>query len=412
MKTPSVDGARLWRRLEAFAAIGATPAGGVSRLALSVEDRRARALLTGLARERGFAVYQDALANLFVRRQGRDASVPPVLIGSHLDSQPLGGRYDGALGVLAAFECLESLEDAGTETARAVELVAWTNEEGARFAPGAMGSRAFSMGEVPDKWALLRDAQGMGWADELAATLAALPDVPHRALGTPLAAYIELHIEQGPVLEKEGLPIGVVTGTQATRWLDVIVEGKAGHAGTTPLDLRRDPMAASCRILDTLYGSLMPGDPEARFTVGRIELEPGSVNAIPKSACFSVDLRHPADARVAALETQVVTTCRQLAEECGCTAHVRRSLDMPAAVFPEEMLERVEEAARRTELPCRRLASGAFHHALFIASVAPVGMIFVPCRDGISHNEAESIEPEQARAGASVLLETALACAG
>ncbi|WP_416356255.1 Zn-dependent hydrolase [Aureimonas phyllosphaerae] len=408
---PAIRSERLLERLDRFAAIGATARGGVNRQALTEGDRQARALLTELAGARGFHVRQDEAANLFLRRDGTDTALSPLLLGSHLDTQPTGGRFDGALGVLAAFEVLEALEDASVVCERAQEVVVWTNEEGSRFAPGAMGSQAFAGGSLPAAWRDARSPDGARLGDELAATVAALP-VPIVPLGFPIAAYLELHIEQGPVLEREDIPVGVVTGIQGTLWLDVEIEGQAAHAGTTPLEFRRDPMRTAAAAMAAFYRTIMPSDPEARFTIGRIASEPGSVNAVPERVRFTIDLRHPDAAVLASLAGRIEDVLRDVAKEGGCQLSIRRLVDMPPTAFPEPMLERVEASARRASLRSRRIVSGAFHDALYLARCAPVAMIFCPCRDGISHNEAEYVEPRHVLAGATVLLETALSLIG
>ncbi|GGE13870.1 Zn-dependent hydrolase [Aureimonas endophytica] len=409
---PAIRPERLLDRLAAFAAIGRTAKGGVDRQALTEGDRAARALLARLARARGFALFQDAAANLFVRREGADSGLPPLLVGSHLDTQPTGGRFDGALGTLAAFELLEALEDAGLATPRAVELVAWTNEEGSRFSPGCLGSQAFAAGRLAPEWLEARAPDGARLGEELAATLAALPEVAMRPLGTPVAAYLELHIEQGPVLEREDVPIGAVSAIQGTRWLEVTMEGAAAHAGTTPLAFRRDPMVAAVAALHHLQTRVMPEDPAARLTVGRIRAEPGSINAVPERVSFSVDIRHPDAGRLAAIEAEVRDVCTASATAQDCTARVAVRFDMAPLAFAEEMIRAVETAAAKAGLASRRLVSGAFHDALFLARVAPAGMIFVPCRDGVSHNEAEDVEPRFSAAGATVLLGGALELLG
>lgn len=403
-----INGERLLKRLDAFAAIGATPAGGVNRQALSAEDREARRLLAELARARGFRVFQDPMANLFVRRDGRRSDLPPLLIGSHLDSQPTGGRFDGALGTLAAFEVLESLEDAGIGTEAPLELVAWTNEEGSRFSPGCMGSMAFSLKAIPDAWSDLRATGGEIFSGELRATLEALPEAQMRPLGFPIAGYLELHIEQGPSLERENIPVGIVYGIQGTRWFEVTITGQASHAGTTALSFRRDPMTAAVAALKTLFDAIMPQDEHARFTVGRFAAEPGSVNAVPGAVTFTIDLRHPETARLDEWEALIVKTCAEAAEAAGCRSRSRRIFDMPPAVFPEELLACLDRAAEGQALATRRMLSGAFHDALFVSRVAPAAMIFVPCRDGLSHNEAEYVEPVHSVAGARMLLASTL----
>lgn len=409
MTRPRIDAERFLGRLDAFARIGGTAKGGVNRQALSPADREARRLLAELALGRGFEVRQDAIANLFVRRGGRDNSRPPLLIGSHLDSQLTGGRFDGALGTLAAFEVLEALEDAGVETPVPVEAVAWTNEEGSHYQPGCMGSMAFAEGAIPAQWADLRGHDGAQFREELQATLAALPEAAMRPLGFPVAGYIELHIEQGPSLEREGIPIGIVEGIQGTRWLEVAITGQAAHAGTTALAFRRDAMAAAVRGLDGLYAGIMPGDERARFTVGRFSVEPGAVNAIPEKVSFTVDLRHPETAALDRLEALIGDTLAQAAEAGGCACGLSRIFDMPPATFSAPLLERLREAAAEAGLAWKPMLSGAFHDALFLARVAPAAMIFVPCRDGLSHNEAEHVEPEHSVAGARMLLASTLA---
>lgn len=408
---PAIRAGRLQDRLAAFAAIGATAKNGVNRQALTAGDRQARRLLAELGSARGFAVSQDAAANLFLRREGKDPSLPPLLLGSHLDTQPTGGRFDGALGVLAALEVLEALADAGVETPRAVEVVAWTNEEGSRFSPGCFGSQAFAAGRIDPAWenALSLDGERLG--DELAATLAALADAAMRPLGGTIAGYLELHIEQGPVLEREEIAVGAVTGIQGTRWLEIAIAGAAAHAGTTPSSFRRDPMVAAAAALHDLYGNVMPRDENARLTVGRLRAEPGSINAVPERVIFSVDIRHPDPARLDAIEAHVRRTCAHAAAAAGCRSEASILFDMPPLTFPDAMVALVEDAATRRGFSVRRMVSGAFHDALFIARVAPAAMIFVPCRDGISHNEAEDVEPRHAAAGAATLLECALAAA-
>jgi N-carbamoyl-L-amino-acid hydrolase len=408
----NVNGDRLLGRLESFAQIGATPAGGVNRQALSPEDRRARAKLGQLAADRGFAVFQDPMANLFIRREGQSAERPPFLIGSHLDSQPMGGRFDGALGTLSAFEVLETLDDADIQTPFAVEAVAWTNEEGSRFSPGAMGSMAFASGAIPVDWLSVRSSDGKLLPDELIDTLGALPNAIMRPLGTPVSGYLELHIEQGPSLERENIPVGIVNGIQGTRWLEVVVTGQTAHAGTTQLSFRRDPLVAATEAMQTLYGSIMPNDEQARLTIGRISVEPASINAIPGKVSFSVDLRHPEAGELARLEDHVRTVCEDKASARGCEATIRRTFDMPPARFSANLLRTVAKAVTRLGVSSKPMLSGAFHDALFLARVTEAAMIFVPCRDGLSHNEAEYVKPEHSVLGAQVLLESTLTALG
>jgi N-carbamoyl-L-amino-acid hydrolase len=408
-KGVTVNGGRLIARLDAFAAIGGLPDGGVDRQALTEADRQARRLLADIAFSRGFEVYQDPAANLFVRRAGVPDGVPPLLIGSHLDSQPTGGRFDGALGTLSALEVMEALDDAGYDAEAPIELVVWTNEEGCRFAPGSMGSKAFVDGFLPAELLDAVAGDGARLGDELAATLDALPSARRRPLGAPIAGYIELHIEQGPVLELAHLPIGVVTGIQGVRWLKVRVTGEAGHAGTTPFSARRDPMMAACLGLAGLFARIMPDDPAARLTVGRLSVEPGSINAIPSAVTAFVDIRHPRTERLAELEAEIEATMGKAAADCGCQSTLERIFDLPTTEFEGPLVSCVEDAARLGGLASRRMLSGAFHDALFVARAAPSAMIFVPCRGGVSHNAREFVEPAHAVLGAEVLLRASLA---
>ena len=332
----------------------------------------------------------------------------PFLIGSHLDSQPTGGRFDGALGTLAALEVLETLEDNAVVTAGPIELVAWTNEEGSRFSPGAFGSQVYATGAFPRDWQDTVDGNGARLAEELTATLAALPEAPERPLSRPFAGYLELHIEQGPLLEREGALIGVVEGIQGTRWLEVAIEGQVAHAGTTPLADRHDAMAVAATIIARLQATVMPADADARLTVGRLTLAPGAVNVIPGEVTFSIDLRHPSGAEIDRLETQVADLASKIAAVGGCRVSVRRSMDVAPARFDGRLIGVVEGAATRRGFSSRRMFSGAFHDALFMARLGPAAMIFVPCRGGLSHNEAEYVEPHQVIAGAQVLCDATL----
>lgn len=399
----TIDGERLQARIQAFAQIGATAKGGVNRQALTDGDRRARQLLAELAAARGFEVFQDPVANLFVWRKGRDEALPPLLIGSHLDTQPAGGRFDGALGTLSAFELLESLEDQNVQSERSVVVVSWTNEEGCRFSPGCMGSMAFSEGMIPASWIETVATDGAAFAQELALTIASLPQAGMLPLGFPVHAYLEVHIEQGPSLEAAGIPIGVVKGIQGTRWLDVTVTGQTGHAGTTALAWRHDPLHALTAALSSLYGAVMPSDPDARFTIGRISVAPGSVNAIPEEVRCTVDMRHPDPGRLDEIEGLVKARISQEAESHGCRVEFSRAFDMPPCVFSEPLREVIKDAAAICKVESVPMLSGAFHDALFVNRVAPAGMIFVPCRDGLSHNEAEHVEPSDIVIGCQVL---------
>ena len=406
----AVDGERLWRRHLAMAEIGKIPGGGVSRQALSGDDVRARALLLEWARARGYRPAVDEIANLFIRRPGRDPDAAPVLAGSHMDSQPAGGRFDGIFGVLAGLEALEALDDAGIATARPLDVVAWTNEEGGRFAPGAMGSAVFAGHMQLDDCLGLADAAGVTLAEALAETLAATPDLPRRPFGFPIAAYLEPHIEQGPQLEATGNRIGVVTGIQGARWYVVEVDGEPAHAGTAPLRGRKDAVRAAVAMIAALQELMHDETDVLRFTVGRIEVFPNSPNTVPARVTFSIDFRHPDAAVLDDRGGRIEQVCHRCAGTCA--VRLTETFNRPPCMFPERIVDVIETAARELGIAYMRLPSGAFHDANFIADVAPTGMIFVPCEKGISHSPAENAKPEDLAAGARVLAAALVALAG
>ena len=397
----AIDQERLWRRHMAMAEIGKIPGGGVSRQALSGDDIRARALLLEWASARGYRPAVDDIANLFIRRPGRDADAAPVVAGSHMDSQPAGGRFDGIFGVLAGLEALEALDDAGIATERPIDVVAWTNEEGGRFAPGAMGSAVFAGHMRLEDCLGLTDAAGIRLADALAETLAATPDLPRRPFAFPIAAYLEPHIEQGPQLEASRQPdrrrhrhpgCPVVRGRG---------RGRAGHAGTAPLRGRKDAVRAAVAMIAALQELMHDPTDVLRFTVGRIEVFPNSPNTVPARVTFSIDFRHPDAAVLDDRGGRIEQVCRRFAGSCA--VRVTETFNRPPCVFPAPIVDAVETASRDLGIPYLRLPSGAFHDANFIADVAPTGMIFVPCEKGISHSPAENAKPEDLAAGARVL---------
>ena len=394
---------RLWQRHREMAKLGATAKGGVNRQALSAEDIAARKLLTSWATARGFSVSTDAIGNLFVRRAGEENDAAPVMTGSHMDSQPTGGRFDGIYGVLAGFEVLEALEDAGIRTRRPVEVVAWMNEEGSRFPVGAMGSAVFAGRLALDKALAVRDPKGVTVAAALAETLAAAP-VPRRdGVGGPVAAYVEAHIEQGPRLEADRKTIGVVTAIQGSRRYAVEVTGEEAHAGTTPRAARKDALSAAVAIVSALEKLMEDPTDTVRFTVGRFEVFPGSPNTVPGRVYFTIDFRHPDLAvlderggRIAAAAT---------AHARGCAVSVSPLTDVPPTIFATPVVDLVRDCTARLGLPYMDMPSGAGHDAMHIATLCPAGMIFVPCERGISHNEAENATPSDLAAGCRVLAE-------
>lgn len=392
---------RLWRRHVEMARIGAIPGNGVNRAALSKEDIAARKVLIGWARERRFETAVDAIGNLFVRRPGRDAAAAPVLAGSHMDSQPRGGRFDGIYGVLAALEALEAMDEAGVKTRRPIELVAWTNEEGGRFPPCTMGSAVHTGAHKLEDFLDVKDNEGVLLRDALAQTLAATPGLAQRPLNAPAAAYIEAHIEQGPLLENAGKTIGVVTGIQGLRWFNVEVSGKTDHAGTTPLALRRDALRDAVNIIGALHELTRDETDTVRFTVGRMLVTPNSPNSVASHVLFSVDVRHPDLATLERLANAVEPAARKAARQCA--VKITPTLHDGPCVFDPGVVGAVERAAGELALPSMRLASGASHDAMYMARICPTGMIFVPCEKGVSHNEAENAKPADLAAGARVL---------
>jgi N-carbamoyl-L-amino-acid hydrolase len=399
----AVDESRLWDRLMTMARHGATAKGGVNRQALSAEDRAARAELTAWAKQLGFDVAQDDAANLYVRRAGSEANAPPVVTGSHLDSQPTGGKFDGAYGVLAGFEVLEALERAGIKTRRPIEVVAWTNEEGSRFQPGAMGSAIYAgKYRLPD-YLKAPDRDGIELGAELAATLKAL-DVPRRPIGGQVAAYVEAHIEQGPILENQKLQIGAVTLVQGSRRYTIEVIGEEAHAGTTPLALRKDAMKAAAAIVLALEEAFRDPTDTVRYTVGRFEVYPGSPNTVPGRVFFTIDFRHPDRTTLTALTDKIESIAKSHAR--GCEVKVTRISDVSPTPFDPAVIGLVRDSAESLGLPSMEMISGAGHDAMHIAHLCPTGMVFVPCARGISHNEVESATPADLAAGARVLAAT------
>ena len=402
----AVSESRQWDRLMQMAAIGAIPGNGVNRACLTELDRAARRLLIGWAREIGASVSVDAAANLWLRREGTDPDAAPVLTGSHMDTQPQGGRFDGIYGVIAGIEALAALHDAGVTPRRPIEVVAWTNEEGGRFAPGCMGSMAWSGFRRAEEFADIVDPDGVRFADALAQHLAAEADLPRRPSGGKPHAYVEAHIEQGPRLEREGLDIGVVTGIQGSRWFTVTLSGETAHAGTTPLALRRDAVQDTVRAINALNGLMHDPKDVLRFTVGRIVVEPNTSNSVANRVSFTIDFRHPDAAVLLARGNAVLGTVQAAVRDADVT--VQETFHALPVAFDPGVVDAVERAAVAQGFGHMRMPSGAFHDAQFVVPVCPAGMIFVPCRDGVSHNPAEYAGPAQLAAGTRVLTQAML----
>ena len=396
-----VDRARLWRRLMELAERGATPAGGVCRLALSEEEIQARALLRRWAGEVGLAPAVDEAGNLFLRLPGRDPALAPVLTGSHIDTQPTGGKFDGAYGVVAAVEALQAIVTSGHRPRRSIDAVAWMNEEGSRFAPGMMGSAVFTAVRAMRDIEPVADRAGVTVRQALDRMLDRERDLERRPLGFPVHAFMEAHIEQGPLLEAEAIPIGVVTGIQGKRTYRVTVDGEASHAGTTPRRSRRDALVSAVAIVGALQRALWDEADEVRFTIGMFTVTPNAPSVVPAKVVFSVDLRHDSAEVVEALGARLKQVCTE--ERGRCDVRVEDLLyDAPLA-FPQAMREQVARAAADLGLRYRDIASPAGHDSRYLHYYCPTGMLFIPCRAGISHNEAESITVDDAWNGARVL---------
>lgn len=402
----AVDETLLWQRHMEMARLGATPAGGVRRLALDGNDNEARRRLAEWARGLGFSCALDPIGNLFIRRAGSERDAAPILAGSHTDTQPSGGKFDGIYGVLAACEALEAMERAGVQTRRPVEAVVWTCEEGgARFPTGTMGSSAF-VGLKPLADILKEtDDAGISVGEALKATRAALPGIAERPLGFPVAGFIEAHIEQGPELEIKGDTIGIVTGIQGARRFLVEIQGEDAHAGTTSRARRKDALSSAVAMVAALE-KVFHDDPTdtVRFTIGRFRIRPDAPAVVPGHALFTIDFRHPDEAVLTRLGDQVAGICAAHAKKCAVTVtETSRSRPVP---FASNVPDLIESAAASLDLRRMRILSGAGHDAMHLAAVCPTGMIFVPCEKGISHNETENATPADLAAGTRVLAAT------
>ncbi|MBL6928169.1 MAG: M20 family metallo-hydrolase [Rhodospirillales bacterium] len=400
---------RLWQRHMDMAAFGATPRGGVNREALTPEFAQARQCLLGWTSERGFTSATDPIGNLFIRRPGADGAAAPVVTGSHLDTQPAGGKFDGAFGVLAALEVLEALSDAGIETKRPIELVDWMNEEGGRFQPTTMGSSVFAETLPLATVLATADREGVTIEAALAEMRGQIKTDETREFGFPMAAYVEAHIEQGPVLEATGNTIGIVTDIQGLRWFQVEVMGEEAHAGTTPRANRKDALAAAVEMIETLHRFMYDESDILRFTVGRLDVSPNTPNTVPARALFTIDFRHPDAGVLREAGDHIEEICD--AHSGDCDVEVTETITSAPTIFDPAIISLIGDAARHQKLPAMEMISGATHDAKSLAPLCPSGMIFVPCAGGISHNEAESATPADLAAGAKVLAEAVVSLA-
>lgn len=403
-----VDGERLWMRLQEMASIGATPKGGCNRQALTDLDREGRDLFIRWAEAIGCSIAIDQVGNIFARREGTDPTAEPVMTGSHLDTQATGGKFDGVFGVLAGLEVIETLHDAGIETRRPVESVVWTNEEGCRFAPAMLGSGVVAGTYDLDFAHSRRDKSGLAFGDELR-RIGYLGERP--AAPRDYAAIFEAHIEQGPILDREGTTIGVVTGIQGAYWFDVTLTGASAHAGPTPMDMRRDPWRALIKIVQGAFALAETRAPWGRATFGDVKALPGARNTVPEKLILAVDIRHPNPEELEAMGQSLEQLIAQSAAAHGIEASVEQVWHMPPTAFDPSLVKLISQCAASLGLPAREIVSGAGHDSLHTAQFAPTAMIFVPCEGGLSHNELEAASPEDLTAGADVLLHAVLAVA-
>ena len=399
-----IDAARLWDSLMEMAEIGATPKGGCNRLTLTDLDKRGRALFQGWCETAGLTVSVDRMGNMFARRRGTDEDLPPVVMGSHLDTQPTGGKFDGVLGVLGALEVVRSMNDLGIRTRHPVEVANWTNEEGSRYAPAMVASGVFAGAYTLEEAYAITDRDGLTLGDELERIGFKGPE----PVGKPVHAFFELHIEQGPILEDEAVDIGVVTHGQGQRWFEVTLTGFESHAGSTPMPRRRDALVGAARVGERVNAIGLAHPPLAGATAGMLNTYPNSRNVIPGKVFMTCEFRHPDDGVLDAMEAALRADVARIGEGSGLDIDLKRVFAYPPVPFDEGCVAAVRRGAEAHGYSHRDIVSGAGHDACYVARVAPTSMIFTPCVDGISHNEAEDIRPEWASAGTHVLMHAVL----
>jgi len=395
----SVSAPRLLDLIDALAQFGARADGGVDRQALTVADIEARAFLVRHARSLGCTATRDAAGNVFLRRAGTSATAP-VATGSHIDTQPAGGKLDGAYGVCAGLEVIAAFNDAALVTQCPVEVVIWANEEGCRFAPGSLGSKVHVEPDLLEPLIATLDSSGKSYAECVAKMGDMLADVPQVPLGAGLGLFIEAHIEQGPVLEARGVPIGIVTGVQGVRWYRVTAHGEAAHAGTTPLRYRRDALRAVAPLLETLYAAAEKV-PELRVTIGKIEVRPSSINTVPGDAAITIDVRHVDAPRLDEMEAIIAAYCAKRRHGCDLACESLMALD--TTCFDDALADTLRQSANALGLASLDMISGAFHDSVNIARQCPTAMLFVPSCNGISHNPNEHTDSDMLVAGTRVL---------
>jgi N-carbamoyl-L-amino-acid hydrolase len=396
---------RLWDTLMETAQIGATPKGGICRLTLTDLDRQVRDWFKQKCEALGCTVAVDEIGNMFARRPGKNNALPPIAMGSHLDTQPTGGKFDGVLGVLGALEALRTLHETGYETNAPIEIVNWTNEEGARFAPAMLASGVFAGAFTPEHAYSRTDRDGKKFGEELERIGYRGPE---KAGLRKFSAMFELHIEQGPILEDEQKMIGIVQGVQGMRWYEITVTGQEAHTGATPMRLRKNALLGAARMIERIDAIAREHAPDAVGAVGLIENKPNSRNVVPGEVFFTVDFRHPDDGVLDVVEAKFRASLAEILQPLKLSYKEARIWDSPAVKFAAELIDCVRVGTEKAGFKSRDMISGAGHDAAYIARVAPTTMIFVPCAGGISHNEAESTSFDECAAGAQVLLNAVL----
>ena len=397
----TINGDRLWQSLMEMAKIGATAKGGCCRLTLTDLDKQARDLYVTWCKELGCTVTVDEMGNIFARRPGRNNDLPPIMTGSHLDTQPTGGKYDGVFGVLAGLEVMRTLHENNIVTEAPIEISVWTNEEGSRFAPAMMGSGVVAGRFTLEELLVKTDAEGKTFGDELK-RIGYAGTAPAKA--RPIGAFFEAHIEQGPYMEAEGKVIGVVTMGQGQRWYDVTLTGQECHAGTTPMPLRSDALVEAAKLVQAVETIAMNNQPHACGTVGFLQVYPNSRNVIPGTVTMSIDLRHPDDTILSKMDAEIKAVCAELDSGSRVSVDLKPIWYYAPVLFAEKCINAVREGARAHGYSSMDICAGAGHDACYIADIAPASMIFIPCEKGISHNELEKAEPEHLSAGCNVLL--------
>lgn len=404
-----IDGGRLWDSLMEMAKIGPGIAGGNNRQTLTDADAQGRALFQTWCEDAGLTMGVDAMGTMFATRPGEDADALPVYMGSHLDTQPTGGKFDGVLGVLGALEAVRSMNDLRIRTKHPIVVVNWTNEEGARFAPAMLASGVFAGVHGLDYAYARTDLEGKTFGAELERIgWKGAEEVGARKMH----AYFELHIEQGPILEAEGREIGVVTHCQGLWWLEFTLTGKEAHTGSTPMELRVNAGLAMARIFEMVQAVAMSEQPSAVGGVGQVTFHPNSRNVLPGKVVFTVDIRTPELAKLDRMRARIEAEAAAICEALGVGCAVEAVGHFDPVTFAPELVSRVRGAAERLGYSHRDIISGAGHDACWAARVAPATMVMCPCVDGLSHNEAEEITPDWAEKGANVLFHAVLETAG